>query len=260
MSPQPRVYQGVLLTANSPVCRDEQEFVSSFSGVLPIRHDIARFAASVLFEMNHRFKLKIDPWEGITTRAYLGAHFRISPPETFVQLSNDQQSEPAPIVTLSSPWPKYEKLSSHFLALAAEAALPVIYVASGNVSSNYRLADDAYTLSPPIPVLTKSDLLSPQEKQALWKLSWDQQAAVDYLVLLKSSYFAGVGVSGFSWDMATRRMGRVRGVCASTLNREGEAGGGSGVRPPMPDGVVWKDAHSDLIGDGQSEWEGTMWP
>jgi hypothetical protein len=36
-------------------------------------------------------------------------------------------------------------------------------------------------------------------------LSFDQQALVDYLVLLKSSQFAGVGHSSFAWNIALKR-------------------------------------------------------
>lgn len=78
-----------------------------------------------------------------------------------------------------------------------------MYVASGNVDEIARFADDAkaYNLS----VTTKHQLLGGEDKVKLEAFTFDQQALVDYLVLLKSSDFAGVGHSSFAWNIALWR-------------------------------------------------------
>jgi len=137
-------------------------------------------------------------------------------------------------------------------------SLPVIYVASGNLSSTILFSN----LVAPTPVVTKYSLLSsrPDELARLKSLSWDQQAEVDYLVLLRSSRFLGMTDSNFSWAVAVaRRAVGKEGSCG------GERGDGMmGVRKGDGEngvGVAFEDERSVIVG-GRSKYNfGTRaWP
>ncbi|KAK6595616.1 hypothetical protein H4I96_09935 [Botrytis cinerea] len=52
---------------------------------------------------------------------------------------------------------------------------------------------------------TKEDLLKNHEREELSHLRWDQRALIDYLVVLRGEYFAGVGHSMFSWNVMLKR-------------------------------------------------------
>lgn len=56
-----------------------------------------------------------------------------------------------------------------------------------------------------IKVTTKHDLLTGEDRAGLDKLTFDQQALIDFLVLLKATGFAGVGHSSFAWNIALHR-------------------------------------------------------
>ncbi|OAA61927.1 hypothetical protein SPI_04786 [Niveomyces insectorum RCEF 264] len=73
-----------------------------------------------------------------------------------------------------------------------------------------RFRDDAAATGTIARVATKEDLLeasadTADERAALATLSWDQQAIVDFEVLVHSGYFAGFVRSSFSWVVAVRR-------------------------------------------------------
>ena len=76
------------------------------------------------------------------------------------------------------------------------------------------------------------------------KLTWDQRALVDYLVLLKGQEFAGVGHSSFSWNIMLKRHQIGDGAGASLGNE------------------VYRDGLSTLYGVRSSyvESSGCMWP
>ena len=95
----------------------------------------------------------------------------------------------------------FESQARAYKDFATNYALPVIYVASGNLSSTILFAD----LVAPITVVTKISLLSGADLELLNSLSWDQQAEADHLVLLKASKFLGMSQSGFSWAVAVAR-------------------------------------------------------
>jgi hypothetical protein len=54
-------------------------------------------------------------------------------------------------------------------------------------------------------VTTKFDHLSGQDLEELKNLAWDQQALVDFLVMMKAADFAGIAHSSFAWNIALKR-------------------------------------------------------
>jgi hypothetical protein len=103
----------------------------------------------------------------------------------------------------------YTKQSTLYKTYADSYALPVIYIATGNLPSARTFAKT----TSPTPVVTKTDLLSEAELALLNSLSWDQQAQVDYLVLLRATRFLGMSDSNFSWAVAVARRAVEEGTC-----------------------------------------------
>jgi hypothetical protein len=169
-----------------PTSYDSPSFTANFGLILQFRRDIRRLAAAVLHALSDTYSLHIDPRAGITTHAYLGAHLRTA------------------IDASSAGWTPYADQAARYLAQTAAHNLPVIYVASGDPESTARFRRDARTFGD-ISVATKYDLLGGEELEAMERLTWDQQALIDYEVLLRSSSFGGIYQSSFAWNVALRR-------------------------------------------------------
>ena len=104
---------------------------------------------------------------------------------------------------MKAGWPGYESQAGSYLAQAAEHNLSTIYLASGSAPDISRFRSDAALQN--CTVVTKEDLLADVELETLRGLTWDQQALVDFEVLVKSSQFAGIEQSSFAWKIALRR-------------------------------------------------------
>jgi hypothetical protein len=85
--------------------------------------------------------------------------------------------------------------------------LSIIYIASGNATevSNFAADARAWKGGQNLIVTTKFDLLKGSDLALLNSLAWDQQALVDFLVLLVATQFGGVGHSNFAWNIALKR-------------------------------------------------------
>jgi hypothetical protein len=132
----------------------------------------------------------------------------------------------------------YEEQATAYLRYAKIYQLPAIYVASGNASS---IAIFMKAVSP-LPVVTKSTLLSGEELSLLKSLSWDQQAQVDFLVLLRASQFLGMTDSNFSWAVAVARRTEARDGTCGTWRAEGQD-----EAAPEP-GLALRDEFSIIVG------------
>ena len=126
----------------------------------------------------------------------------------------------------------YDDQAAMYQKHATLYALPAIYVASGNLSSTQMFSKAVS----PTPVVTKTSLLSGEDLATLNSMSWDTQAEVDYLVLLRSSRFLGMSDSNFSWTVAVaRRTIEQKGTCG--VWQEG-----------LPPGIALSDELSVVIG------------
>jgi hypothetical protein len=150
----------------------------------------------------------------------------------------------------------FETQAQRYKEFATTYNLPVIYAASGNLTSTKLFAE----MMAPTPVVTKSTLLSGADLELLNSLSFDQQAQVDHLMLLKASRFLGISESGLSWTIAAgRRTESESGTCGWR---------GTIVGLDIEQGFAMKDELSVVLGkliDGKPErfnlFLGTMtWP
>jgi hypothetical protein len=180
---------------------DSPAFVRNFGRILRFRNDARTLATRVLESLVKTHSLPptlTHPTiaSPIPSDGFFGAHLRT-------------EKDAVETWTVTDPmwrYGRYDVQSVHYLAQAASTSLSHIYVASGNTSEIARFASDAsshqnYTFS----VVTKFDLLEGQDLAMLNALVWDQQALVDFLVMLRASSFAGVGHSSFAWNIALKR-------------------------------------------------------
>ncbi|KAJ8128980.1 hypothetical protein O1611_g4648 [Lasiodiplodia mahajangana] len=112
-----------------------------------------------------------------------------------------------------SQWPTYENQSKGYLYKAEKQGFRggVAYLASGSQRETQRFSEDAQAHLD-LNVKSKYDLVQGHQLEKLKSLSWDQQALVDFAVLLRSDYFVGVSPSSFSINVALKRHLRKEGL------------------------------------------------
>lgn len=207
---------------NTPLLQFPQAYEPNVSRslgrVVQLTKETRRLAATVLWEISKKFNLTTDPSAtGIPNNTYYGAHLRTA------------------VDAQVAGFTPYAQQTTFYLSRAHLANLTVIYATSDNPKDVSRFEAEAYD-SHQIHVVSKNDLLTdPKDKKALKRLSWDQQALVDYEVLVKSIQFGGIHDSTFSAQVAVKRH-TVSGV-------EDCYGKGLG------EGVAWGDEFTGILGD-----------
>jgi hypothetical protein len=146
----------ILVDFNSPLFQfplsyDGSAFVENFGRILRSRPDATRLAATALFELSRKYSLKLNPEEGITRRAFTGAHLR-----------TESDAEAA-------GWTGYDTQATIYINQALSANLATIYVASGNPGDITKFRKQASLRS--VNVTTKYDLLSGGDLEELKRLT-----------------------------------------------------------------------------------------
>jgi hypothetical protein len=174
-----------------PIFSDGVAFAKNFGKLLRFREDTRYLAAATLYSLSEKFALSLDPSDKIPKHGFFGAHLRT---EADAVKAFDNRFNNS----------RYEVQSELFLEQAVASNLPVLYVASGNLTEVARFKADALETYG-ISVTTKNELLEGEDLEKLQGLAWDQQALVDFQVMLKASSFAGIGHSSFAWNIALIR-------------------------------------------------------
>lgn len=180
-----------------PIYSDGEPFALTFASVLQFRNDTRTLAAKVLSSLADRFSLDVDLQDDIIPSAFFGVHLR-------TEADSKKAWESAGDYWFYS---HYRNQVKAYLEQAPRSKPAAIYVASGDLDETARFAADAAKVPAPhnYPVVSKMDLLAGEDLITLHTLTFDQQALVDYLVLLKASDFAGVAHSSFAWSIALKR-------------------------------------------------------
>ncbi|KAI3393184.1 hypothetical protein diail_4640 [Diaporthe ilicicola] len=182
-----------------PIYSDGEAFALTFASVLEFRKDTRILARKVLSSLVERFSLDVDPSkDGILPNSFFGVHLR-------TEADSRKAWESAGDYWFYSHYKNQVKV---YLEQAPRSSPAAIYVASGDPAETARFATDAANVPPPehrYPVVSKADLLDGADLEELRALTFDQQALVDYLVLLRGSDFAGVAHSSFAWSIALKR-------------------------------------------------------
>jgi hypothetical protein len=176
-----------------PIYPDGEGFAMSFGQVLQFRDDVRALATKTLLEMASKYRFTIDRSEPIAKQAFFGVHLRTEMDAVAGWPPSDWE------------YSRYETQSKYYLQQATRSGVSVIYVASGDANETVKFATDAATAAGSYSVETKFNLLKGSDKALMEGLAWDQQALIDFLVLLKGSDFAGVAHSSFAWNVALKR-------------------------------------------------------
>ena len=195
-----RVHQRQTLSSWNPD-KHSPEFVRSFPRLFQHPLVTRRLAVSALWNMEHKMNrtvvadslvlaTNVSTVNNLTTgrivrNGFMGAHLRVAADAVFAK------------------FPGYESQAPFYLNEAQRQNLSTIYLATGSPEHRERFRKDAKDIG--MEVYTKEDLLEGDELAYLKSLSWDQQALVDYDVLLHSSRFSGAVRSSFSWLLVSDR-------------------------------------------------------
>lgn len=173
-----------------PIYRDGGDLMAlSLGGIIKFRQDVRILATKALENMMSTYNLSRNISQPILNDAFFGAHLRTELDAIKAWPADKWVDQP------------YEVQSEHILRKLAETNLALIYVASGNNTEIARFSQDAAAYN----LTSKFMLLEGKDRQYLNTLTWDQQALVDFLVMMKSSFFVGIGHSSFTWNIALKR-------------------------------------------------------
>ncbi|KFY86861.1 hypothetical protein V500_07342 [Pseudogymnoascus sp. VKM F-4518 (FW-2643)] len=215
-----------------PIYSDGASVATHFGQLLKFRRDIRVLATSTLRALAARYNYPGPLTDAILPGFFFGAHLRTE--------RDAKLGWPGPDWVYS----RYETQAGLFLSGAANASLPLIYVASGDRDEVAKLSGEARERN--MTVTTKFDVLGEAEVAALGGMSWDQQGMVDFLVMTKASVFGGVGHSSFAWNVALGR----------------HVVGGEGGEEHLKGPQALSDKLSQVYGKpGQyPEYPSTLWP
>jgi hypothetical protein len=175
-----------------PVVDDSSAFIVSYGRILRFDAAILRLAGTVFYALNKLYSLNLSPnVTGIPEKhKFYGAHLR-----------TDADA-------VASGFASYDEQSTTYLNAAEENRASLVYLASGSSADIEHFVKDAAERN--IGVATKYSLLESSKEYSsalkqLKGLRWDQQALIDYVLLLRSSHFGGTYASSFSWNIAFLR-------------------------------------------------------
>lgn len=215
---------------NFPLRYDTQAFTDNFGRILQFNEPQRRLAATVLYALRTKFNVPVGPWK-ITPNAFFGAHLRVAADAT------------------KAGWTGYDVQSQFLLETAEAAGFSTVYVTSESKQAE-QFKEEAKSKN--IIVTMKEELLEGKDLEELNNMTWDQRGLVDYEVLLRSSQFAGIQLSSFTWNIALRR---------HTLSRQGYR---DAWDTNIKDGekLSMKDEYSRVWGEkhGRDLFVESMWP
>ncbi|KAI5862058.1 hypothetical protein GGS23DRAFT_574328 [Durotheca rogersii] len=206
------------------VYRDGPEFANTFGGVLRFNGQLLRLGKIALENMR-----AFAAANGAKDGRFLGVHLRT-------------ESDALGF------WPTYSTQTDAYLKQATKRGFEAAYIATGDSLEAQNFAGAAIELAQ-MRVVSKMELLKGEDLEELESLSWDQQALVDFIVLLGSDFFVGTMPSSFSIYMAMKRHLRTGGLYTRPYKTGTEG-----------------DGLSYLVGNYEKYWEGWlfmwdgMWP
>ncbi|ORY62275.1 uncharacterized protein BCR38DRAFT_346272 [Pseudomassariella vexata] len=205
-----------------PTTYDAPAFVRNFGRVLRFRDDTRQLAAAAYFNMKKK---------KLTSPGFVGIHLRTEED------------------VWGTEFPPYDEQADYYLNYVVQSKYSVVYLASGATSENITaFTERARDLN--VTVVTKKGLLDPEDILYLEHLTWDQQALVDYELILRSNLMAGTCESFFAWSLAMRRAASIGSV------------GGHTVVPPSST-TRWQDTLSAIMGSDQGKNKNmqlAIWP
>ncbi|KAK1585186.1 uncharacterized protein LY79DRAFT_591707 [Colletotrichum navitas] len=165
--------------------------------ILKFRPDARELATKALLQMAKISGSKLTQPEGDAAPSKPGTYAGTIPENAYLGIYLQEGKDSEETRTLFAE----TKQTADYLEQAVDAGLSLVYIANGDATQVKSLKSEAKAKS--ITVVTKQDFLG--NKNGLENLQRDQQALVDFLVLLSASHFSGAACSSFSWNVALKR-------------------------------------------------------
>lgn len=170
-----------------PIWLDGAAFANTFGRLLKIRPDVLALAGKVLQNLQANESSLSPPQHKGPLLEFVGVHLRVEADRL-------------------DWWPdEKQQIDAHVTRLRERPVLPrITYVATGSAAGLHHISA-RLTQEFESHVYSKESLLYGKDLEQLQSLQWDQQALVDYCVMLRSRYFLGMFQSSFSQNIAVRR-------------------------------------------------------
>ncbi|KAI0176573.1 hypothetical protein BJ166DRAFT_230 [Pestalotiopsis sp. NC0098] len=220
-----------------PTAFDPPEFVSSFGRILLFREDARILSASVVLAMKQAMGHHVSEPSGAPGKR----HHEV---EGFVGVHLRTEKD-----VWDKPFPSYQEQAAYYVDFVRKSPYKYAYLATGDATGNVTAFKEHARVAN-VTVLTKDDLLAPAERDRLAGLSWDQQALVDYEVLLRASLTVGISASSFAWNIALRRAAAAGHI------------GGDAPESNLAKHVRWWDGTNLVVGNDEEGMDMQMgiWP
>jgi hypothetical protein len=174
-----------------PIASDDTEFVEIFGRILKFGYDVGYLATVTLVKLSHAFDIPFDITSSIIPDMFFGAHLSTERDPARISSKIEQANY------------EYGIQSKLYLDHASNSNFSTIYASSDVLADLQTFYVDADARN--MTVVTKFDLLTGKDREALLELTPDQQAMVDILVHSKATEFVGVGHSNIAWNIALSR-------------------------------------------------------
>lgn len=216
-----------------PIMSDGKIFSDHFGKLLKVNRKARELATTTLLKFFETHNIRLEYNFPILPQAFLGVYFS-------ADLSKKNVSKE------DQPNTVYEKQAKLYLQQADMKKLPLIYVSSDADSDIPHFISDAAAVN--ITATSKFDLLKGRDRDHLVKMTKDQKALVDFLVMSRGTDFASVAHSSLGWNIALRRHQFVGLNAAGVEHLEGEQS--------------LADLFSRVYGvrGGHPEYAACMWP
>jgi hypothetical protein len=117
-----------------PTHSDSHPFAHSFGSLLKFRPDVRRLATTTLQKVSQWYDLPLNLSSPILTPSFFGAHLKTT---------QDEIQEYRKRHVAAAPYTHYTGQATAYIEHASASRLPILYVASGNLSSIMLLAHQA---------------------------------------------------------------------------------------------------------------------
>ncbi|KAI0997875.1 hypothetical protein K3495_g10315 [Podosphaera aphanis] len=183
-----------------PTHSDGHAVAHVFGNILKFRSDVRQLATKTLNTLVEWYDFPVNiSRHGILKPSFIGAHLNTRNPV----LEQRHETDLVPRHEIDVEFSHYDSQFESYIDLSSDLNLSIFYLASGNLAEVMRFCAEASDVD--VTVTYKEDLLKDKDLKRLQRLTYDQRALVDYLVLTRAERFMGVGHSPFSWNVALSR-------------------------------------------------------
>lgn len=176
------------------VYSDGKQFAYDFGNLVRPNPTVRDLANKCILNLGAAYNVTFDLTQPFIRGAFTGAHLYTEEPDM-----GAEQGWPA----VDWEYTRYEPQANNIFHALEDSKTSIIYLGSNRADEIAKFNTDAVAKG--YNVHTKYSLLKGNDKYLLDDMTKDQQDMVDLLVMMKATYFAGIGHSAISWNVALKR-------------------------------------------------------